>query len=210
MPSHLIHRQLILSLYSLTLPSRLDSLTLAVAKWFTSGLYFKLKYRLQTHIIKYILSKKLNNKISLIMKRIRTAQYLTDYEIREYMFLHEAPSQEELLLRFFRNEKINYNDLVLVNSILKFNEKFLELYKDYYYNGRLPSHSNYKYRLPSNSNYKNREYIMEKKYYIPDTQIIYRIPLITNFESSVLISPKKKKEKKNFPPQKEVWYNQRR
>ena len=154
MSSHLIHRQFILSLYSLTLPSRLDSLTLAVVKWFTSGMYFKLKYRLQTHIIKYILSKKLNNKISLIMKRIRTAQYLTDYEIREYMFAHEAPSQEELLLRFFRNEKINYNDLVLVNSILKFNDKFIELYKDYYYNGRLPSYSNH----------KNREYIMEKKY----------------------------------------------
>jgi hypothetical protein len=141
------------------------------------------------------------------MKRIRTAQYLTDFEITAYTFAHEAPPQEELLLKFFRNEKINYNDLVLVNSILKFNEKFLELYNDYYYNGRLPSHSNY----------KNREYNGNKllhcnysKYYNIYTQGIYSIPLITNIEPITLVSQMKKKEKKNFPPLKKVWYNQKR
>ena len=182
------------------LPSILDSLTLTITRWFTNGMYIQLKNRLQIHIIKYILSRKLNKKISSIMKRIRTAQYLTDYEIREYMFAHEAPSHEELLIKCIKGEKVNYSDLVLVYSILKFGTKFLELYYDYYYNGRLPSHSNH----------KNREYIIEKNYYIPDTQIIYSIQMSTNIEPFTLVSPKKKKEKKNFPPLKKVWYNQRK
>jgi len=134
------------------------------------------------------------------MKRIRTAQYLTDYEIREYMFPHEAPSREELLLRFFRNEKVNYKDLVLVNSILKFNQKFFELYYDYYYNGRLPSHSNQ----------KNIKIIIEKKYFLNDIldTKIYRMPIYSNNIEQLII--KKRKEKKYFPPQKKVFYNLRR
>jgi hypothetical protein len=134
------------------------------------------------------------------MKRIRTAQYLTDFEINAYTFPHEVPSREELLLRFFRNEKVNYNDLVHVNSILKFNQKFFELYYDYYYNGRLPSHS---YQ-------KNRTYELEKKYflnYILDTQI-YRMPIYSNNIEPLTI--KKRKEKKYFPPQKKVFYNLRK
>ena len=187
-----------LILYS-PLPSRLDSLTLTITRWFTRGMYYKLKNRLQIHIIKYILSRKLNNKITSIMKRIRTAQYLTDFEIDAYTFAHEAPSHEELLLRFFRNEKVNYNDLVLVNSILKFNQKFFELYYDYYY-GRLPSHSNQ----------KNRTYEFKKKYFLKDifnTQI-YRMPIYSNNIEQLTI--KKRKEKKYFPPQKKVWYNKRK
>ena len=179
---------------------RLDSLTLTITRWFTGGMHYNLKNRLQIHIIKYILSRKLNNKITSIMKRIRTAQYLTDYEITEYMFAHEAPPREELLLRFFRNEKVNYNDLVLVNSILKFNQKFFELYYDYYYNGRLPSHSNQ----------KNREIIIGKKYFlndILDTQI-HRMSIYSNNIESLII--KKRKEKKYFTPQKKVFYNLRR
>ncbi len=192
--------QLAVSLYSAPLPSRLDSLTLTITRWFTGGMYYKLKNRLQIHIIKYILSRKLNNKITSIMKRIRTAQYLTDYEIREYMFAHEAPSREELLLRFFRNEKVNYNDLVLVNSILKYNEKFFELYYDYYYNDRLPSHSNQ----------KNRTYQLEQKYFLNDIldTKIYMMPIYSNNIEPLII--KKRKEKKYFPPQKKVFYNLRR
>jgi hypothetical protein len=188
-----------LTLYS-PLPSRLDSLTLTITRWFTTGMYIKLKNKLQTYIIKYILSRKLNNKITLIMKRIRTAQYLTDFEINAYTFPHEVPSREELLLRFFRNEKVNYNELVLVNSILKFNQKFFELYYDYYYNGRLPSHSNQ----------KNREIIMEKKYFLNDIldTKIYRMPIYSNNIEPLII--KKRKEKKYFPPQKKVFYNLRR
>ena len=188
-----------LTLYS-PIPCRLDSLTLTITRWFTNGMYIQLKNRLQIHIIKYILSRKLNKKISSIMKRIRTAQYLTDYEIREYMFAREAPSHEELLIKCIKGEKVNYSDLVLVYSILKFGTKFLELYYDYYYNRRLPSHSNH----------KNREYIIEKNYYIPDNQIIYSIQMSTNIEPFTLVSPKKNKEKKNFPPLKKVWYNQRK
>jgi hypothetical protein len=52
-----------LVLYS-PLPSRLDSLSLTITRWFTSGMYIQLKNRLQIHIIKYILSRKLNNKIT--------------------------------------------------------------------------------------------------------------------------------------------------
>ena len=181
----------------LPLPSRLDSLTLTIIRWFTGDMYYKFKNRLQTHIIKYILSRKLNKKISLIMKRIRTAQYLTDFEITAYTFAHEAPLQEELLIKCIKGEKVNYSDLVLVYSILKFGAKFLELYYDYYYNGRLPSHSNH----------KNREYIMEKKYFlndILDTQI-YRMPIYSNNIEPLTI--KSQKEKKNFPPLKKVWYN---
>ncbi len=192
--------RLAVSLYITQLPSRLDSLTLTITRWFTGGMHYKLKNRLQIHIIKYILSRKLNNKITSIMKRIRTAQYLTDYEITEYMFAHEAPPREELLLRFFRNEKVNYNDLVLVNSILKFNQKFFELYYDYYYNGRLPSHSNQ----------KNRKIIIGKKYFlndILDTQI-HRMSINSNNIESLII--KKRKEKKYFLPQKNVWYNKRK
>ena len=182
-------------LYS-SLPCRLNSLILTITRWFTNSMYIKLKNRLQIHIIKYILSRKLNNKIISIMKRIRTAQYLTDFEINAYTFPHEVPSREELLLRFFRNEKVNYNDLVHVNSILKFNQKFFELYYDYYYNGRLPTYS---YQ-------KNREYIMEKKYFL-DTQI-YSMPIYSNNIEPLTI--KKMKEKKYFPPQKKVWYNKRK
>ena len=188
-----------LALYSL-LPCRLNSLTLTITRWFTNGMYIQLKNRLQIHIIKYILSHKLNNKITSIIKRIRYAQFLTDYEIREYMFAHEAPPREELLIRCIKGEKVNYNDLVLVNSILKFNQKFFELYYDYYYNGRLPSHSNH----------KNRENIMEKKYFlndILDTQI-YRMPIYSNNIEPFTI--KKRKEKKYFQPQKKVFYNLRR
>jgi len=174
---------------TLPLPHRLDSLILGVIKCFTFGMYRKIQHKLQIHIIKYILSRKLNNKITSIMKRIRTAQYLTDFEINAYTFPHEALSREELLLRFFRNEKVNYNDLVLVNSILKFNQ-----------NGRLPSHSNH----------KNRENIMGKKYFlndILDTQI-YRMPIYSNNIEPFTI--KKRKEKKYFQPQKKVFYNLRR
>ena len=134
------------------------------------------------------------------MKRIRTAQYITDYEIREYTFAHEAPPREELLIRCIKGEKVNYNDLVLVNSILKFNQKFFELYYDYYYKGRLPSYSNH----------KNREYIIGKKYFlnnILDNQI-YRMPIYSNNIEPLII--KKRKEKKYFPPQKKVWYNKRK
>jgi hypothetical protein len=188
-----------LILYS-PLPSRLDSLTLTITRWFTSGMYYKLKNRLQIHIIKYILSRKLNNKITSIMKRIRTAQYLTDFEIREYTFAHEAPHCEELLIKCIKNEKVNYKDLVLVNSILKFNPKFFELYYDYYYNGRLPSHSNQ----------KNIEIIMEKKYFLNDILDIkiYRMPIYSNNIEQLII--KKRKEKKYFPLQKKVFYNLRR
>jgi len=188
-----------LILYS-PLPSRLDSLTLTITRWFTSGMYYKLKNRLQIHIIKYILSRKLNNKITSIMKRIRTAQYLTDFEIREYTFAHEAPHCEELLIKCIKNEKVNYKDLVLVNSILKFNPKFFELYYDYYYNGRLPSHSNQ----------KNIEIIMEKKYFLNDILDIkiYRMPIYSNNIEQLII--KKRKEKKYFSPQKKVFYNRRR
>ena len=188
-----------LILYS-PLPSRLDSLTLTITRWFTSGMYYKLKNRLQIHIIKYILSRKLNNKITSIMKKIRATQYITDYEIREYTFAHEAPPREELLIKCIKNEKVNYNDLVLVNSILKFNQKFFELYYDYYYNGRLPSHSNQ----------KNRTYEFKKKYFLKDifnTQI-YRMPIYSNNIEPLTI--KKRKEKKYFPPQKKVWYNKRK
>ncbi len=185
---------------ALPLPHRLDSLILGVIKCFTFGMYRKIQHKLQIHIIKYILSHKLNNKITSIMKKIRTAQYLTDFEINAYTFAHEAPSREELLLRFFRNEKVNYNDLVLVNSILKYNEKFFELYYDYYYNGRLPSHS-YK---------KNRTYELEKKYFLNDIldTKIYRMPIYSNNIEPLTI--KKRKEKKYFSPQKKVWYNKRK
>jgi hypothetical protein len=197
----------------LPLPSRLDSLTLGLVKCFTFGMYCKLKQRLQTYIIKYILSRKLNKKISSIMKRIRTAQYLTDFEITAYTFAHEAPPREELLIKCIKYEKVNFNELVLVNSYLKFNEKFLELYNDYYYNGRLPSHSNHK-----NKGYNGNKLLQCRysKCYNIYIQGIYSIPLITNIEPITLVSPitfvspKKKKEKKNFPPQKKVWYNQRR
>lgn len=184
----------------LPLPHKLDSLTLTITRWFTTGMYIKFKNRLQIHIIKYILSHKLNNKITSIMKRIRTAQYLTDFEINAYTFAHEAPSHEELLLRFFRNEKVNYNDLVLVNSILKFNQKFFELYYDYYYNGRLPSHSNQ----------KNKTYELEKKYFLNDIldTKIYMMPIYSNNIEPLTI--KKRKEKKYFPPQKKVFYNLRK
>jgi hypothetical protein len=134
------------------------------------------------------------------MKRIRTAQYLTDFEIREYTFAHEAPHCEELLIKCIKNEKVNYKDLVLVNSILKFNPKFFELYYDYYYNGRLPSHSNQ----------KNIEIIMEKKYFLNDILDIkiYRMPIYSNNIEQLII--KKRKEKKYFPLQKKVFYNLRR
>jgi hypothetical protein len=134
------------------------------------------------------------------MKKIRATQYITDYEIREYTFAHEAPPREELLIKCIKNEKVNYNDLVLVNSILKFNQKFFELYYDYYYNGRLPSHSNQ----------KNRTYEFKKKYFLKDifnTQI-YRMPIYSNNIEPLTI--KKRKEKKYFPPQKKVWYNKRK
>ena len=94
-----------LILYS-PLPSRLDSITLTITRWFTNGMYIQLKNRLQTHIIKYILSKKLNNNINSIMKRIRTAQYLTDFEINAYTFAHEAPHHEVLLIRCIKHEKL--------------------------------------------------------------------------------------------------------
>jgi hypothetical protein len=120
------------------------------------------------------------------MKRIRAAQFLTDYEIREYMFAHGAELREELLIRCIKNEKVNYNDLVLVNSILKFNPKFFELYYDYYYNGRLPSHSNQ----------KNRTY--EKKYFLNDIldTLIHRMFIYSN--NIEPLSLKKRKEKNIF------------
>ena len=51
MDSRVVDRQLSLSLYSSSLPYRLDSLTLAVVIWFTHGLYRKIEHRLQTYII---------------------------------------------------------------------------------------------------------------------------------------------------------------
>ena len=59
---------------------------------------------------------------------------------------------------FIKGEKVNYNDLVLVNTIFRFDTKFIELFKDYYYNGCLPSHyesRNYKSSDNYNDNYND-------------------------------------------------------
>ena len=189
---------------ALPLPHRLDSLILGVIKCFTFGMYRKIQHKLQTQIIKYILSHKLNKKISSIMKRITRARYITDDEIMVYKYAIVSPPHEELLIKNIKYEKVNFNELVLVNSILKFNEKFLKLYNDYYYNGRLPSHKNSEY------NGKRLLNCIYSRYSITYNQGIYSIPLITNIEPMTLVSPIKKKEKKNFPPQKKVWYNQRK
>jgi hypothetical protein len=179
------------SLLHSPLHNRLDSLTLGIIKCFTFGMYRKLQHSLQLKIMKYILSKKLNKKINLIKKKIGTARYLTDYEIREYTFSHEAPPREELLIRFIKGEKVNYNDLVLVNTIFRFDTKFLELFKDYYYNGRLPSHSESRNRRENNT-YTYKNYKSSDNYNDYDNYHVFsKVPmLIRETQRLVLDTPR--------------------
>ena len=79
------HHQLSLSIYSSPLLYKLDSLTLTFIRWFTNGMFIKLKNRLQTYIIKYILSQKLEKYINANTDRlfITTDTYSALMDIRE-------------------------------------------------------------------------------------------------------------------------------
>lgn len=142
-----------LALYSKPLPSRLEPLTLAVIKCLTFGMYRKkIEHRLQLHIIKYILSQKLEKYIKSIKHKIDIADNELD---KEYQFLEksdritirlsysdEIKDQERAREKHFRYMKANqvkYNELVFgfKYNIYNFNVQFIIEYKFYCDNGYL-------------------------------------------------------------------------
>lgn len=138
-----------LALY-LPLPIRLDSLTLAVVKWFTCGMYYKLKNRLQTYIIKYILSKKLEKYIKLIKYKINLAEEIIK-EFNDFLGkkkeLTIRPSYSDKiediesgeLFRHMKTKQIKYNELIFgfKYNIYNFNPYFIIEYKFFCDNGYL-------------------------------------------------------------------------
>jgi len=153
MDSRLVDRQLSLSLYSSSLPYRLDSLTLAVVKWFTHGLYRKIEHRLQTYIIKYILSQKLEKYIKLIKYKINLAEEIIkefndfldkkkELTIRPYIYDkidNDIESAEDKWFRHMNTKQIRYNELIFgfKYNICNFNPYFIIEYKFFCDNGYL-------------------------------------------------------------------------
>ena len=136
----------------LPLPSRLDSLTLTIIRWFTGDMYYKFKNRLQTHIIKYILSKKLEKYIKLIKYKIN----LTEEIIKEFNDFWEKkkeltirPSYSDKIedienagykwFRHMKTKQIRYNELIFgfKYNICNFNPYFIIQYKFFCDNGYL-------------------------------------------------------------------------
>jgi hypothetical protein len=138
--------------WHLPLPSRLDSLTLNIIRWFTSGMYYKLKHRLQTYIIKYILSQKLEKYIKLIKYKINITQEFIkefDYFLGEkkeitplYPYTNKIEDIEDVINKYFRYMKTNqikYNELIFgfKYNICNFNPYFIIQYKFFCDNGYL-------------------------------------------------------------------------
>jgi len=153
MERRLAHRQLSLSLYSAPLPYRLDSIISSVVKWLTSGMYYKLKYRLQTYIIKYILSQKLEKYIKLIKYKINLAEEIIkefndfldkkkELTIRPSYFDkidNDIESAEDKWFRHMKTKQIRYNELIFgfKYNICNFNPYFIIQYKFFCDNGYL-------------------------------------------------------------------------
>ena len=147
-----MYPQLALSLH-LPLPNRLDSLTLAVAKWFTSGMYIKIEHRLQTYIIKYILSQKLEKYIKLIKYKINLAKKIIkkfndfldkkkELTFRPYIYDkidNDIESAEDKWFRHMNTKQIRYNELIFgfKYNICNFNPYFIIEYKFFCDNGYL-------------------------------------------------------------------------
>jgi hypothetical protein len=143
--------RLAVSLYSAPLPSRLDSLTLTITRWFTSNRWLKEKNRLQTYIIKYILSKKLEKYIKLIKYKIN----ITDEIIKEVDDFSEKKKEltfrpsysdkiediEGAYFRYMKTKQIKYNELIFgfKYNICNFNPYFIINYKFFCDNGYLLS-----------------------------------------------------------------------
>jgi hypothetical protein len=129
---------------SLPLPYRFDSLITTVLKWFTCGMNYKLNNRLQTYIIKYILSQKLEKYIKLIKYKINITQEII---MEFYDFLGE---KKELIIRprysnkiediestinkyfrYMKTKQIKYNELIFgfKYNICNFNPYFIINYK---------------------------------------------------------------------------------
>ena len=140
-----------LALY-LPLPIRLDSLTLAVVKWFTCGMYYKLKNRLQTYIIKYILSQKLEKYIKLIKYKINIAEEIIK-EFNDFLEkkkeltirpsysdkIEDIESARNKHFRYMKTKQIKYNELIFgfKYNICNFNPYFIIEYKFFCDNGYL-------------------------------------------------------------------------
>jgi hypothetical protein len=144
--------QLAVSLYSAPLPSKLDSLTLTITRWFTNSMYYKLKNRLQIYIIKYILSQKLEKYIKLIKYKIN----ITEEIIKEFddfsgkkKELTFRPSYSDKIediegainkyFRYMKTKQIKYNELIFgfKYNICNFNPYFIINYKFFCDNGYL-------------------------------------------------------------------------
>jgi len=169
--------RLAVSLYSALLPNRLDSLTLAVAKWFTSGMYFKLKYRLQTYIIKYILSQKLEKYIKLIKYKINITQEIIK-EFNDFLkkkkeltirpsYSDKIEDTEDKLFKHMNTKQIRYYELIFgfKYNICNFNPYFIIQYKFFCDNG---------YLLPRQQRTKENYYTLIS---LEDFEILINTPL---------------------------------
>ncbi len=144
--------RLAVSLYSAPLPSRLDSLTLTITRWLSSGMYYKLKNRLQIYIIKYILSQKLDKYIKLIKYKINiTEEIIKEFDdimgrkkelvVRSpyYDKIEDIESTKNKYFRYMKTKQIKYNELVYgcKYNICNFDPFFIIEYKFFCDNGYL-------------------------------------------------------------------------
>lgn len=135
-----------LALRSKSLPSRLEPLTFAISKCLTSGMYRKIEHKLQLHIIKYILSQKLEKYLKLIKHKID----IVDNELdKEYQFrakeveltirpsisddIKDQERVRETHFRYMKATQVKYNELVFgfKYNIYNFNAQFIIEYKFY-------------------------------------------------------------------------------
>ena len=136
----------------LPLPHRFDSITLGLVKCFTSGMYYKLKNRLQTYIIKYILSQKLEKYIKLIKYKINIAEEIIK-EFNDFLEkkkeltirpsysdkIEDIESARNKHFRYMKTKQIKYNELIFgfKYNICNFNPYFIIEYKFFCDNGYL-------------------------------------------------------------------------
>ena len=140
--------RLAVSLYITPLPSRLDSLMLTITRWFTGGMHYNLKNRLQIHIIKYILSQKLEKYIKLIKNKINITEEIIKEFIKEFddfsgkeeritirpSYTDKMEDIEGAINKYFRymkTKQIKYNELIFgfKYNICNFNPYFIINYK---------------------------------------------------------------------------------
>jgi hypothetical protein len=131
-----------LALRSKSLPIRLEPLTFAISKHLTFGMYRKIEHRLQTYIIKYILSQKLEKYIKLITYKINITQELLK-EFDDFFWKKKElyPRYSEIMediepsynekFRIMKTNQIKYNELIFgfKYNIGNFNPFFIMDYK---------------------------------------------------------------------------------